>query len=128
MANGYVHDNSAKDGIALAHSVYGDPVTATMRPDSHGDNIGPATWSTAPYVPPARRHRDNPERKLCSFEGCKGYPSKAGGGDYCIGHAKSLGLVRLCRQPDCKGMPSQGDDYCYHHKPKVNDDATADAG
>lgn len=126
MPNHFTHDNSIAEGVALAHTVYGSPVTATMQPNSHGSNIGPATWSSAPYKPPARRHRDNPEMELCAEEGCLAYPGKDVGG-YCTGHAKTRGLAPKCAKPDCKASPKTGTDYCRWHGPKESD-ASTDAG
>ena len=31
--NSYTHDNATAPGIALAHTVYGEPTTASMRPE-----------------------------------------------------------------------------------------------
>jgi len=44
-----------------------------------------------PYERPKRRAKDNPDRVLCSHEGCRAYPMKDL--EYCTGHARSLGLI-----------------------------------
>ncbi len=109
----YQHDNAAKPGVQLAHTMYGDKVTASAPLNATQDGVGPATWSTAPYKPPARRHRDNPDLALCAVEDCKGYPIKNTG--HCAGHARSLGLLPSCAQPGCKAWPKKDAVYCRHH-------------
>jgi len=90
MSNTYTHDNASGQGVALAHTVHGDPVTATMRPLAGGEGVGPATWSTAPYKK-KRRVKDN-GKTLCASEGCRAYPMTSQ--EYCTGHARSLGVIK----------------------------------
>lgn len=127
MGNSYTQDNRIAPNVVPVHSFYGSPDTAKMRPDSHGENIAPATWSTAPYKPPARRDRDNPDLKLCSADGCKAYPSKKLGGEYCAGHARQFGIGPICGQHDCKATPVKGTNFCRWHQPKM-EAADGDAG
>lgn len=119
MGNSYTQDNRIAPNVVPFHSFYGEPDTAIMRPDSHGSNVAPATWSTAPYRPPARRDGDNPDLKLCAFEDCRAYPSEKAGGDYCMGHARQLGMVPTCAKPDCKSSPKPSSGYCRWHEPKA---------
>jgi hypothetical protein len=91
MSNSYTPDNASGQGVALAHTVFGSPVTATMRPQAGGEGIGPATWSTAPYK--KKRRVNDKGATLCAFEGgCKAYPMKDQ--EYCTGHARSLGIIQ----------------------------------
>jgi len=58
---------------------------------AHGD-IQPAKFTVrAEYKAPKRRGRDNPDLKLCSYDGCRAYPLK--GRDICVGHARSEGTL-----------------------------------
>lgn len=123
--NTYTQDNRIAPNVVPVHSFYGSPDTGKMRPDSHGENIAPATWSSAPYKPPARRDNDNPDLALCAAEGCKAYPSKKAGGNYCMGHARSMGLVKSCAEAGCKGSPIQGSVFCHWHQPKAKSDGDA---
>lgn len=117
MSGFYTHDNATAPGIALAHTVYGEPVGTSRLAAGVGvgdTTIGQATWSTAPFKP-RRRVGDN-GGKLCAFEGCKAYPSKADkSDDYCSGHARSLGLTKTCAKRDCKAIPLRGEPYCSAH-------------
>ena len=86
------HQNSSAEGVALVHSLYGEKVGGTQGINDDNPDVQVATgYSTAPYRPPKRRHRDNPDKLLCSFEDCKAYPIKST--DYCAGHSRKLGLV-----------------------------------
>jgi len=114
-ANQYTQDNAARPGIALTHTLYGEPANSQPA-NSIGSNIGRATFSTAPYVPPKRRHRDNPERELCAEEGCKAYPLKDK--PYCTGHARAHGLMPTCAKRDCHSAPMGDTNYCYYHQPE----------
>lgn len=99
--------NATAPGIAPAYSLNGSPVQGVGGVTHTVGNIQPAgLHSTAPYVPPKRRHRDNPEKLLCSFEGCRAYPTKKH--PYCAGHSKSLGLVDWDNTP--KGKRKGKDD------------------
>ena len=86
------HQHGSAEGVALAHTIYGSPVATPLGFERGSGDIQPAgLHSTAPYRPPKRRVRDNPDKLLCSAEGCKAYPIKKA--PYCAGHARSLGLV-----------------------------------
>lgn len=88
------HQHGSAEGVALAHTIYGSPVEGIGGTTHRTDTIQPAgLHSTAPYRPPKRRVRDNPDKLLCSFEGCKAYPTKKH--PYCAGHARSLGLLEV---------------------------------
>lgn len=90
MSN-YTHDNATAPGIALAHTVYGEPVMGSMRPEMAGEGTSQVAGNImAPYKKPVRRHRDN-GKALCASEGCRAWPMK--GGEHCVGHARSLGLI-----------------------------------
>jgi hypothetical protein len=79
--------------VALVHSIYGSPVQGIGGvTHAHGDIQPAGLHSTAPYRPPKRRDRDNPDKVLCSSEGCKAFPIKTTG--YCAGHSRKLGLVK----------------------------------
>jgi len=88
----YTHDNATAPGIALAHTVYGEPVTAQSPDMGAGDGVVRVTTGSvfSDYKKPKRRSHDH-GHVLCEYDGCKAYPSKGTG--YCIGHARSLGLV-----------------------------------
>ena len=92
----YTHDNvqSARKNpnVVLVSSLY------TKAPGAGGttharEGVELVTTGSAfsPYVPPSRRAKDNPDRLLCSHEGCKAYPMKDL--EYCTGHARSMGLI-----------------------------------
>ena len=92
------HQHSAAPGVALVGSLYGDKVGGTQGINDSNSNIQPAGLnSTLPYRPPKRRRGDNPDKLLCSSEGCKGFPLKDV--PYCAGHAKSLGLKDWNQDP-----------------------------
>lgn len=87
-----VDQNGAAEGVALVHTLYGTPVQGVGGTTHTNGNIQPAgLHSTAPYRPPKRRQRDNPDVILCSYEDCKAFPIKKTG--YCAGHSRKLGLV-----------------------------------
>lgn len=78
--------------MALTHTLYGDPVEGIGGTTHRSGDIQPAgLHSTLPYRPPKRRKNDNPDKLLCSADGCKAYPMKST--SYCAGHSRSLGLV-----------------------------------
>ena len=85
--------HSQNEGIALAHTVYGEPVHASRPENAGAENAAPAwgTHSTAPYK---RRAFDNPAKALCATEGCTAFPmTRADGQGHCVGHARKLGYV-----------------------------------
>lgn len=116
------NQNAVAPGIALVHTLQGSPVQGVGGVShSHGSVQPAGLHSTAPYVPPKRRAKDN-GKQLCSFEGCKAWPIKAH--PYCAGHAKSLGLTKWDNTPkslrkgndddtgrtEATGTPADGDD------------------
>ena len=83
------HQHAAAEGVALVHTLYGSPVASPQGFERGGGDIQPAgLHSTAPYKPPKRRAKDNPNRVLCPMDGCKAFPTKATG--YCVGHSRQL--------------------------------------
>ena len=89
----YQHDNSTAPGIALAHTVYGSPVSSQTPADGIGENVARVTTGSvfSNYKKPPRRSQDN-GKELCASDGCRAYPAAVGKG-YCVGHARSLGLI-----------------------------------
>lgn len=118
------HENSSADGIALAHTVYGEHVTATARPDATMPNVQPSIGNImAPYKPPPRRKSDSPDIALCAEEGCKGFP--VSDLDYCAGHARKRGLLLTCKM--CGRIPKRGTGgYCYWHSEAGTDETAPD--
>jgi hypothetical protein len=114
--NSYTHDNASAPGIALAHTIYGEPVTASMRPEMAVEGTVRQVQSVfTDYKPPKRRLKDNPSKALCSEDGCNAFP--VDGKNYCPGHARAHGEMKLCAHRDCKGAPKNGTDYCRWHGP-----------
>lgn len=91
MSTNYIPANAQNAGTVAAHAVAGEPMAAAFsRPNAVGDNVQQAAlFSTAPYRDPALK----PKRRACSVDGCKGSPMKSI--EYCVGHARSLGLVKV---------------------------------
>jgi hypothetical protein len=120
MANGhntYTHDNSTAPGIALAHTVYGSPVTASLRPEMAQQGTTRQVQSTfRDYQPPKRRAHDK-GHPLCSEPDCKSYPVQ--GKNYCTGHGRLHGEAKVCAHRDCKAAPKTGEDYCRWHGKSV---------
>jgi hypothetical protein len=111
---GYRQDNGARgEGIALAHTIAGEPVMDRARQHNQGPNVEQATWSTAPYKPPKRRNYDNPDLPLCAEEDCRAYPMKTT--PYCAAHARSKGLLPHCSVEGCHAAPMKGTEKCYGH-------------
>lgn len=123
MSGHYTHDNASASGIALAHTVYGEKVSATGAANSVMEGVAPATWSTAPFKPPKRANED---REFCAEDGCQAYPTVAGQG-YCPGHARKRGLMPTCSHLNCGSAPMKGKRHCYYHGPKT-EAADVDAG
>jgi len=91
MPHGYAAANSGTEGTALAHTLAGEPVTGVVRANAAGENIALATqFSTAPYIPPEKRHKAA-KRCIAKDGTCKG--SRMKDSEYCVGHARSLGLL-----------------------------------
>lgn len=110
----YRQANTTAPGAALAHTIYGEPVTASLKPESTGDNVAQSTQSfMRPYQPPKRRQGDNPDRELCAHEGCKAYPRA--GKSYCPGHGRMHGESPVCQHRDCNAPPKKGTHYCRWH-------------
>lgn len=90
-------DHAAGHGpkVALAHTVYGGPVTEKMVPNAPGvsDHIQPAgVFSTAPYLPDGLEHPPPKERKtkqLCAFpdKPCRAYATQTG---FCVFHNQTM--------------------------------------
>ena len=82
-------------GIAIAHTIHGAPVEDTVRPEMDGAAEGRIQQVPQAhmrnYTPPKRRSSDNPDKELCSYEGCAAWPSKRYA-PYCAGHAVTMGL------------------------------------
>jgi hypothetical protein len=113
MANNYTSDNATAPGTALAHTVYGSPVTASMRPEMAQPGTTRQVQAIfSNYRPPKRRAHDK-GHVLCSEEGCKAYP--ADGKNYCTGHARQHGEMKQCAKRDCKAAPKKGTDFCRWH-------------
>lgn len=91
MSTNYIPANAQNEGTVAAHAVAGEPLAAAFaRPNSVGDGVQQAAlFSTAPYRDPALK----PKKRACSVDGCKGSPMKAL--DYCVGHARSYGLIQV---------------------------------
>lgn len=81
-------DNATRPGIALAHTLGGEPTLQNaVNQAGHGENVQQATgYSTAPYK--------NPREGRCigAEDTCGAYPMA--GSEYCVGHARSLGLIQ----------------------------------
>ena len=93
------HQNASAEGVALAHTLYGEPVQGGGGvTHANGDIQLAGLHSTAPYRPPKRRMKDNPDKILCSMEDCKAFPMKTQA--YCTGHARSLGLVNFDKKAE----------------------------
>lgn len=125
MNGHYIHDNAQAPNLVLAHTLFGEPVTASLPAGAVAGagneqaNVGRATWSTAPYKPPSRRVNDR-GAKLCAHEGCAAYPSPSiGDGSLCVGHGRAA--LQGCAKVGCKSIPKKGQDYCHWHKPKERD-------
>ncbi len=92
MAHERAHQNATAPGIVHQHTLRGEPVQGVGGVNHAQGSVQLAgLHSTAPYKPPKRRKRDNPDVQLCSYEDCKAYPMKSTG--YCAGHSKKLNLV-----------------------------------
>lgn len=110
--NNYSPINSGVDGTALAHSLNGEPVVTTARANAVGENVQQAQLhSTAPYVSPEERHaKANPRGKKCKAKDdtCKGDRMK--GLDFCVGHARSMGLLETTWNNKGEHHPVASDD------------------
>lgn len=115
----YVNPNQQTGGnAALAHTIHGAPVGDKSPTNGNSDTSKRQVQSVfRRYQPPKRRHRDNPEKLLCSEPDCKAYPMADS--DYCIGHARSKGLLKgpKCGHTDCKASPMKDSDhgFCFMH-------------
>lgn len=94
------HPNAQQqEGIALAHALNGVPAATAAGGTAVAGQVGltegriqPVTQShMRNYQPPKRRDGDNPDIELCSYEGCRAFPSKRWP-PYCAGHAVTMGL------------------------------------
>ena len=117
----YTHENATAPGIALAHTVYGEPVTASLRTEqSNAGTVRQVQSVFTDYKPPKRRLNDNPDKELCAHEGCNAFPMS--NKNYCPGHARVHGEVKTCRKDGCKAPPKNGQDTCRWHETKVSDE------
>ena len=118
MANGhnnYTHDTATAPGIALAHTIHGQAVDASLRPEMAQEGTVKQTHSQfRAYQPPKRRAHDQ-GHALCSEDGCKAYP--VDGKNYCPGHARQHGEMKTCEHRDCMAPPKKGTDFCRWHGP-----------
>lgn len=94
------HPNAQQqEGIALAHTINGAPTSTAARGTAVASQVGLQEGRIQQvhqshrrdYQPPKRRHRDNPDKELCGFDGCNAWPSKKYH-PYCSGHAVTMGL------------------------------------
>ena len=113
--------NARAPGIVPAHTMYGSAVTATVKENNTGSNVGPATWSTAPYIAPETRRDGKPRAGLCGVDGCRAYPATGRGFDVCIGHARSAGLVATCSAEGCNKAAPEGAENCAKHQENHDD-------
>lgn len=110
--------HATNEGVVLAHTLYGEPTSSHLRASQVGNpNIVQATWSTAPYIPPARRQVDSKlrDKPLCATEGCRAWATKTG---YCNPHGRKLGLVPSCEHEGCGRIPLKGASWCRTHQPE----------
>jgi len=109
------------EAVAVAHTIYGSPVAGALMPQKIGADGGGVQLlhqaHISDYKPPPRRHRDNPDRALCSEPECNAYPMKDK--PYCTGHARLYGLMPSCAKADCGMAPKNGQRHCRWHEPKV---------
>jgi len=90
---------SAQPDVAQVHTVYGEPVDQTLRPDSTDEGVSQAVGTIyRPYEKPTRKagtNRFGKPKVLCATDGCKAFPTKTG---HCVGHSRSLGLIENWNQ------------------------------
>ena len=88
MPTHYDSAYSSSPDVALAHTVHGEPVDKSLRPNSTLDDVQLAVGTIfRPYEKPKRKI-DGKVR--CDTEGCRAWPTKTG---HCVGHSRSLGLI-----------------------------------
>lgn len=96
MANShYDSAYSSKSNVALVHTVHGEPVDQTVRPNNTQDHVVQAVGSLyRPYEKPLRKSKElnrfDKPKVLCATDGCRAFPTKTG---HCVGHSRSLGLI-----------------------------------
>jgi hypothetical protein len=78
--------------VALVHTVYGEPVEETARPNTTGTGIEllPNAHFRNYEPPKPRLPQDTRVKNLCASEGCRAYRTATG---HCAGHSRSLGLI-----------------------------------
>lgn len=91
---------ASKSDVALVHTLYGEPVDQTVRPNNTQDKVVQAVGSLyRPYVKPLRKSKElnrfEKPKVLCATDGCKAFPTKTG---HCVGHSRSLGLIENWNQ------------------------------
>ena len=117
--NTYTHDNSTAPGVALAHTIHGEPANASLRPETAQEGTTRQVQSTfRDYQPPKRRRNG---KELCAHDDCQAY--QAEGKNYCTGHARAHGEAKTCKHGDCKAAPKKGEMYCRWHKTAVTDES-----
>jgi hypothetical protein len=110
--------------LVLAHQLYGEKVDSHAITNASGANVQRQVQSVfSNYKPPARRQGDNPDKALCSAEGCNAFPSKRFA-PYCPGHARSLGLAPKCDHAKCGAPPMGETKFCYYHQPTPRESST----
>jgi hypothetical protein len=91
---------SSQPGVALVHTLNGDPVEESGRPNSTNEGVSQAVDSIYRDYEPPKRTAPEPNRfgqtkVLCATDGCKAFPTKTG---HCVGHSRSLGLIENWNQ------------------------------
>lgn len=88
MTDFYTHANNTAPNVALAHTVYGDPVEAIKPVGAANENVVRAVGSVfSDYKPPPL-----PKQGPCAIEGCRS-TATVGDTGHCVGHARKLGLI-----------------------------------
>ena len=95
------------ENIKPVAQAWGDPVTATGRADSAGDNIQPAgLYSTAPYIDPLLTKAAVQAKADALEERIE------------IGRSNvSTEVRRSCTHGNCKAPARKGSDFCRWHVP-----------
>lgn len=68
---GHYHpDNASNPNAVPVHEAMGPHIQRQTHHNAVGANVGLATWSTAPYVPPEAKTKDT---RLCPVGDCKAW-------------------------------------------------------
>jgi len=91
---------ASQPNVAKVHTMFGDPVDQTVRPNNTQDNVVQAVGSIyRQYEKPLRKSKElnrfDKPKVLCATDGCKAFPTKTG---HCVGHSRSLGLIENWNQ------------------------------